>query len=188
MSENLDYEINKELGECYLFMGDLDKAQEYYEKAASSNGVHADPYMGLATIAVQRGQLDEALNLYKRAASVEASDKALAGIGLVHMEQNSLDEAYAKFAESLAINPENHVALFGIVQTGYTLDRLEDVVPMLEKCLAVDPMKSDVRYTLAGCLVSLGQTTEAGRHLEIIIEHEPGHQSARELYDQVMAV
>ena len=26
MSSHLDYEINKELGECYLFMGDLDKA------------------------------------------------------------------------------------------------------------------------------------------------------------------
>ncbi|QJT10487.1 tetratricopeptide repeat protein [Oceanidesulfovibrio marinus] len=188
MSENLDYEINQELGECYLFMGDLEKAQEYYEKAATSNGVHAAPYMGLATIAVQRGSLDEALGLYQRAASVEQSDKALAGIGLVRMEQGSNDEAYEKFAESLAINPENHVALFGIVQTGYTMDRLESVIPYLEKCLAVDPMKSDVRYTLAGCLVSLGQTTDAGRHLEILIEHEPGHTAARELYEQVTAL
>ena len=55
---HLDYEINKELGECYLFMGDLDKAEEYYRKAASSNGVHPDPYLGLATIAVQRGERD----------------------------------------------------------------------------------------------------------------------------------
>lgn len=55
MSSHLDYEINKELGECYLFMGELDKAENYYHKAAGSNGVHADPYLGLATIAVQRG-------------------------------------------------------------------------------------------------------------------------------------
>lgn len=27
MSSHLDYEINKELGECYLFMGDLEKAE-----------------------------------------------------------------------------------------------------------------------------------------------------------------
>ena len=37
MSNQLDYEINKELGECYLFMGDFDKAEEYYRKAAGSN-------------------------------------------------------------------------------------------------------------------------------------------------------
>ena len=28
MSSHLDYEINKELGECYLFMGELDKAED----------------------------------------------------------------------------------------------------------------------------------------------------------------
>ena len=56
MSQHLDYEINKELGECYLFMGDLDKAENYYRKAANSAGEYADSYLGLATIAVQRGQ------------------------------------------------------------------------------------------------------------------------------------
>ena len=35
MSNHLDYEINKELGECYLFMGELDKAEDYYTKAAA---------------------------------------------------------------------------------------------------------------------------------------------------------
>ena len=60
MSSHLDYEINKELGECYLFMGDLDKAEDYYQKAAGNNGVHPDPYLGLATIAVQRGDLEQA--------------------------------------------------------------------------------------------------------------------------------
>ena len=43
MSNQLDYEINKELGECYLFMGDFDKAEEYYRKAASSNSQSAAP-------------------------------------------------------------------------------------------------------------------------------------------------
>ena len=52
MSNQLDYEINKELGECYLFMGDFDKAEEYYRKAASSGAQNAAPYMGLATVAV----------------------------------------------------------------------------------------------------------------------------------------
>ena len=49
MSNQLDYEINKELGECYLFMGDFDKAEEYYRKAAGSNSQSAAPFLGLAT-------------------------------------------------------------------------------------------------------------------------------------------
>ena len=36
MSNQLDYEINKELGECYLFMGDFDKAEECFKKSEQS--------------------------------------------------------------------------------------------------------------------------------------------------------
>ena len=67
MENQLDYEINKELGECYLFMGDFDKAEEYYRKAAAGNSRSAAPYMGLATVAVQRSELDKALVLYQSA-------------------------------------------------------------------------------------------------------------------------
>ena len=101
MSNQLDYEINKELGECYLFMGDFDKAEEYYRKAANSSTQSDAPYLGLATVAVQRAELDKALVLYQKAASVEETDKALCGIGLIHMEQGQHQEAVDNFARAL---------------------------------------------------------------------------------------
>ncbi|GAB7079721.1 tetratricopeptide repeat protein [Megalodesulfovibrio paquesii] len=185
MSDHLEYEINKELGECYLFMGDLDKAEEYYCKAASSNGVHPDPYMGLATIAVQRGDLPVALNHYNKAASIGPNDKAEAGIGLIAMENGQHDEAFARFDKALTLNPENMVAVFGIIQAGYVLNRLADVTPHLENFLAVNPLKTDVRFALAGCLTTLGRTADAGRHLEVIMAREPGNSAARELYEHL---
>ena len=39
----IDYEINKELGECYLFMGELERARDYYQKAISCNSAVATP-------------------------------------------------------------------------------------------------------------------------------------------------
>ena len=50
---NVDYDINKELGECYLFMGEYDKARDYYTKAIACDSAMAEPYMGLAAIAVR---------------------------------------------------------------------------------------------------------------------------------------
>lgn len=128
MTSHLDYEINKELGECYLFMGELDKAEQYYEKAANSNGTHPDPYLGLATVAVQRGHLDNALSLYRRASEIEASDKSLAGMALVEMETGALDSAFTHFSQALEHNPENLVALYGLVQAGHGLNRLEAIL------------------------------------------------------------
>jgi tetratricopeptide (TPR) repeat protein len=181
----MDYEINKELGECYLFMGELEKAEEYYKKAAISNGVHPDPYLGLATIAVQRGELEQAMNLYKKAYKIEADDKSLAGMGLILAEKGQVDESFNHFVQALEKNPANLVALFGMVQIGHHQERLPDVVPFLEKYLESDPDKHEVRYTLAGCLVCMDKPEEAKTHLDAILAKDPENEAAKELLEQM---
>jgi tetratricopeptide (TPR) repeat protein len=187
MSSHLDYEINKELGECYLFMGDLEKAEDYYGKAVRSNGVHPDPYLGLATIAVQRGELDKALVLYRKAAAIEADDKSLGGMALIEMERGAHAEAFEHFGQALERNPENLVAIFCMTQLGHILQRLEEVVPHMTTYLGIDPDKQEVRYSLAGCLASLGRTEEAVAHLETILQASPDHAAAQELLTQLAA-
>lgn len=180
---HLDYEINKELGECYLFMGELDKAEDYYKKAASSNGVHPDPYMGLATIAVQRGDFDGALALYVKAHEIDATDKTFAGIGLVKMERGEKEEAYGLFMQSLAKNPENMVSLLSVIRLGHELEKLPETIVPLENYLSINPGKSEVRYSLAGCFVCLDRKEEARSHLEQIAANDPDFAPARELLD-----
>ncbi|WP_027184492.1 tetratricopeptide repeat protein [Desulfovibrio inopinatus] len=187
MSGHLDYEINKELGECYLFMGEMDKAEEYYKKAVASNGVHAEPYLGLATIAVQLGDLDKAYALYVKASKIEENDRALAGMALIELESGRLDEAYINFSRAVTLNPENHVALFGLVRLGHMDNNLERIIPHLRDCLQNDPLQNDIRFSLAGCLVSLGEVEEACQQLEYILENEPGHAAATELMQYVAA-
>ncbi|OIO04081.1 MAG: hypothetical protein AUJ49_03575 [Desulfovibrionaceae bacterium CG1_02_65_16] len=184
---HLDYEINKELGECYLFMGELDKAEDYYKKAASSNGVHPDPYLGLATIAVQRGDLDGALDMYSKAHGIDATDKTFAGIGLVRMERGEKQEAFELFLQSLAKNPENMVALLSIVRLGHELERLPQIIPPLENYLSINPGKSEVRYSLAGCMVCLDRKEEARIQLEQIVANDADFVPARELLAQLDA-
>jgi len=182
---HLDYEINKELGECYLFMGELDKAEDYYRKAASSNGIHPDPYLGLATIAVQRGDLEGALAMYSKAHGIEANDKTFSGLGLVRMEQGAKAEAFDLFLAALGKNPENMVALLSIIRLGHELERLEVILPHLESYLSIHPDKSEVRYSLAGCMVCLDRKAEAEAQLEQIMAQDPGFAPARELLEQL---
>jgi len=185
MSGHLDYEINKELGECYLFMGELEKAEQYYNKAASSNGVHADPYLGLAAIAIHRGELDSALAMYRKAHKVDPTDKTHAGIALVLVEQGLKDEAFTHFTEALKVNPENMVALFSLVRLGHELSRLEEVVAALSHYLEIDPAKAEVRYSMAGCLVCLDRKEEARAELTRILESSPDFEPAKELLAQI---
>jgi len=186
MNSHLDYEINKELGECYLFMGDYDKAESYYLKAAGSNGIHPDPYLGLATIAVHRGDLEQALHLYEKADSIASSDKSLTGIGLVAMEQGDLERAFTAYTRALECNPENMVALFGLVQSAHHLDRTAHAVEYLRRYLEVDPGKIEVRYALAGCLVGCGRMEEAKAEAQRILDQDPSYVPASELLAQLV--
>lgn len=185
MSSHLDYEINKELGECYLFMGDLDKAEDYYQKAAGNNGVHPDPYLGLATIAVQRGDLEQALSMYEKADGIASSDKSLAGMALVRGQQGDQDAACGLYLQSLGRNPGNMVALFGLVQAAHLAGRTQDAVAPLNNYLELHPYKSEVRYALAGCLVSCGRKDEAKAQLELILNQDPAYAPAAELLGQL---
>ena len=187
MSNQLDYEINKELGECYLFMGDFDKAEEYYRKAAGSNSQSAAPFLGLATVAVQRSDLDKALILYQKAASVEETDKALCGIGLVYMEKGDHQQAFDYFAAALKKSRENIVALNCLVRESYQLGCVENALPYLEDTLRSGVEAEAVRVTLAGCLIYLGRAEEARQHLEAVLGANPTNTNAKELFDTMAA-
>lgn len=187
MDNQLDYEINKELGECYLFMGDFDKAEEYYRKAASNNSRSAAPFMGLATVAVQRSELDKALVLYQKAAAVEESAKAFCGIGLVHMEQGNHEEAFGYFSRALAMSPENMVALNCLVREAYQTSRVEEALPFLENALETGVESEAVRVTLAGCMIFLGRSDDARQHLEAVLGANPTNNNAKELFETMAA-
>ena len=187
MSNHLDYEINKELGECYLFMGDLDKAEDYYRKAIAGASTQAAPYLGLATIAVQRGKMDDALVLYNKAAALENSDKALSGIGLVLMEQGHHQQAFEHFENALDLNADNMVALNCLVREGYYLGYVDRILPRLEACLAITNEQAAVRVTMAGCLMSLGRRDEAKQHLEAVLGIDPSNANARDLFESIAA-
>lgn len=185
MSSHLDYEINKELGECYLFMGELDKAESYYQKAASSNGIHPDPYLGLATIAVQRGDMSRAMSMYQRANDISSTDKSLAGIALVNAHQGDNAQAFELFMQALTVNPENIVALFGLVQAAHVIGRTAEAIVPLGRYLDFNPAKSEVRYALSGCLASCGRIEEAKQQLARTLELDPAYGPARELIAQL---
>ncbi len=186
MSTHIDYEINKELGECYLFMGDFAKAETYYQKAVAAAPDQAEAYLGLATVAVQKNDLDTASANYAKAAALKAFDKPLAGLGLIAMERGHHEEAFAYFKQALDTNAVSMVAINGLVQEGYFLDRLDEIIPYLQAAIALDDAEP-IRYTLAGCLTALGRDEEARQELETLLGANPDNTSARELYARIAA-
>ncbi len=119
MNSPVDYEINKELGECYLFMGEYEKACEYYEKATACNETAAEPLLGLAAVALGKGDMDEAYSLYCRAEALHRSDLSLTGMAMLECEFGRHEEAFTNFSQALELNPGNMMAVNGMLQLSH---------------------------------------------------------------------
>ena len=139
-----------------------------------------------AAAAAQRGDMAGALTHYSKAATIQESDKALTGLGLVHMNQNDHEKAFSLFSRALDINPANAVALGCLVKEGYALRRVEEILPYLSASLEATN-EENTRITLAGCLVSLDRRDEARRYLSEVLAANPNNSSAQELYDYIAA-
>ena len=181
MSNQVDYEINKELGECYLFMGEYEKAQDYYLKAVSCDKSKPEPYLGLAAIELDKGNLEQAYTLYTKANNVCPSDKTLSGMAMVEVEKGEYETAFTHYSQALSHNCCNMVAINGIVQLCYFLNRLDEAVPMLEVALE-ERSDEAIRYALAGCLLSLGREQESRAQLELLLGEHPENIAAQQLY------
>ena len=77
------------------------------------------------------------------------------------------------------------VALFGIIRIGHEAERMAEAIPFLERFLEVDPEKHEVRYSLAGLYICMGQKGKAVEQLEMILEKDPANEAAKELMGQI---
>ena len=182
----VDYEINKELGECYLFMGEYDKAREYYSKAIENDNSMFEPYMGLAAIAVNQSDFESAYQLYKKADQLSSGEKTLTGIGMIAMELGNHAEAFESFRKVLGHNPGNMMAVNNLLQLAYVLNRLEEAIPCLEAALDCGDTEA-VRYALAATHLTIGNEVEARQHLEFLLGENPSNDSAKQLYAHLAA-
>ena len=123
--------------------------------------------------------------VFRKAEDVVSSDKSLAGIALISAHQGDHDKAFAFHAQALGLNPENMVALFGLVQAAHMLGRTAEAIAPLTEYLNLNPDKHEVRFALSGCLIASGRQADARRHLETILEQDPANVQSAELLSQL---
>jgi tetratricopeptide (TPR) repeat protein len=112
-------------------------------------------------------------------------DTALAGLGLCAIQESKNEEAWDYFQAALKSNPENLRAVYGIIQLGYTLNRLEETKQALENYLDHHPVDLSINYTYAGCCYALGDRDKAEAELRKILLFEPDHALALELLEKI---
>ncbi len=176
------------IGEAYACTGELERAVSQFQAAENNSRFRSRALNGRAAIAAARESWTEAKQLFTEVlAAMPDNDVALAGLALCANQAGDPNQAWSFYQRALSVNPENLRALLGIVQLGYSMNRLPEVERAIETYLDVHPADLSMLYSYAGCCYAQGKKALACEQLEKIKVFDPEHALANELLAKIQA-
>ena len=174
-----DGEIQADLGAVFIAQNRLEEGIRHLRKALELAPDTAEAYFNLGVAEFRRGNKQEAMKCWSRAAGAQAR-------GLRNPPQPCLGAGRAERADAShrALSPgrqlkPDHAGSPGPSGDGSLCERgVQGRVTCLSKAVNLDPGNTTIRYNLAITLARLKQHDEAIAHLLRILRLEPRHTDA----------
>lgn len=145
-----------------------------WEATLNVNKRSTAAYMNYGSICMQRGELDKALELFRRAA--ELSPKFVApynNMGRILMSQGRRDDARQMFEKSLEVNPKGVVPRVMLARMLVEEHKPAEALKFLQQSVELAPNNATLRTQLANAYRLSGRETLALYELDRAIELEP---------------
>jgi tetratricopeptide (TPR) repeat protein len=138
--------------------GDLDTAEQQYRQALQIEPANRDAYLGLAAIAVQREQSDNAEALYLKLLELDPRDAA-AQAGLINLRgQTDTSISESRIKNLLAQQPDSGALNFALGNLYATQSRWGEAQQAYFRAYSSDSENPDYIYNLAVSLDHLNQS------------------------------
>jgi len=176
------------LAEAYRQVGLLDDALEA-TKLGTKMLPHFSPgYSAMGRILGQMGRIDEAMNAYARALSIDRqSQAALVGLARLHLIRGERDQARKILVQAKEAHPGDHKIsdMLKALDLPRPWDQIKPALKAQEpgapvEAVAVEAGEPIPTATLAEIYVKQGLTDKAIKIYNDILEHNPGNNAARE--------
>lgn len=181
------FEIHKNLGNCYMHIGQLNNAEAHYRKAyeidASSDALHVN----IGSLAMKKGDTSTALLHFNEAARINPRNPAAhTGVGLAHIGLGNREAAHDAFATALRIDIHEVTALYHLVKCSYELKRFEVVSDLLDRYIQHNAVNSNILYSYAGILFHRGMLKESLEECEKLLALKSDHDGAKRLKELIL--
>ncbi|MCG9126895.1 tetratricopeptide repeat protein [Candidatus Poribacteria bacterium] len=156
--------VQAKLGTAYHRNMQLDKADEFFQKAVKGAGENAPVnwYIALGQIETERGNLEQARRYYIVAVQLEpTSTTAYNNLGYVLLKLNRYDEADAVFREAYTLNGKLPNAIYGRGEVARKRDLFEAAQGYYEKAITINPDEPLFYKSLAELFVEIGEVKQA---------------------------
>lgn len=173
--------------------GDLDAAEQWFNKVIELRPQHPEARFNLAVIAERRGQPQQAEALYREAIRLLPSyGRAHYQLGQLYLAQNRAADAEIEFRAAVDIDPhradlarnalglllaQQAKALLDHGQTEPAYEKYDEAIDQYVAALDANPEFAAARNSLAITLDEVGRLDEAVAQWTIALQHEPNNAS-----------
>ncbi|MES2935784.1 MAG: tetratricopeptide repeat protein [Pseudomonadota bacterium] len=151
-------QTNPTLNAAYqsFVFGDIHSAQTQYQRVLQQEPDNRDALLGIAAIALNRGQTAQAGSFYTRLLELDPAD-ADAAAGLASVQQGDVNRTESALKKVLTQNPQSGSALFALGNTYAQQSRWADAQQAYFRAFGVTPESADYAFNLAVSLDKLNQ-------------------------------
>ena len=152
------FETYKNIGNIHTRAGDLDAAEEFYNKAYAICAESDALLVNYGTLEIQRGHFSEAVERFRRAVEInKENDRAWTGLAILHRQMGDAELAFGNIERALDINANNRTALRLQVDWAAQDSVLSTSRARLENYLAENGEDAEMSFTLAKVLTHQGR-------------------------------
>lgn len=165
--------------------GNLDRAQELYEKAIQTPPVSADVFNNYGALLVQRGDVDGAIRMYRRALAIDHDNvKAWINLGAA-LDQNGIHaEATSAFEQVLKLDANNVPVKLKLADQYQALGDSASAKRLISEAIRIAPKDPMAHYEMAALLERQRDIAGALREYDAFLEFGANAFSADQL-DQI---
>lgn len=168
------------LGQIYLSLQQLDKAEELFLKATRIDTEMAAPLYGLAECYRRGGDLQRAANYLEYVLEREPEHvDAIVSLGQIHLQNRAASKALALFEIAISIDAEHIDAKFNAARALFSLSQHEESIAILQALLKQNPEFYGCYNNLGNAYLLLAKYDEAIEAYQKVIGATPDDADMR---------
>ncbi|MBD3178737.1 MAG: tetratricopeptide repeat protein [Candidatus Latescibacteria bacterium] len=156
------------LGDNYLKLNNLDKAQEYFKMLTARDSLDYFGNIRLGFISKQKEEWDEAVDYFRRALKVKPEDVVVMGtLAGIYGEMDEPEKQIEFLKRAVDTEPENYTMMKKLASAYFSNKQYKEAVPIYEKLVEVYPDLAAFHKRLGFALSqSKGDMDRAAEELE----------------------
>lgn len=153
-----------DMGISLAALGELDKAMDYYRRAAAVDPGVVELKLKMSTVLGQQGKDAEAIGLLLEAIELDTNGSAIlhSNLGFLYLRQQNTDAAMEHLVKATHLDPSNAQAQNNLGLAHASVARYAEAVVCFKRALQIDPGYANASQNLDRALAALEQASVVG--------------------------